>query len=314
MTKNRTKLILTLASLIFIVGLLFAFNGQKTSFKNGKTKSIVVKNAFFNHTNIYKPNAALLITDTKEITDNERHFLNNKANGHACGYHYEIQFWGSPVCQIESTPFNQECEEFLRNNSRIQSKMKGYIKQLETKPTHYIYNLKIAINNGPKDLLKSFENSGNHLFFMDGTSNHHTTLEFTYLQSAPIEDLVDQSKWQGELDENERNATNRINEIIDSINTVVTIIEQSEISFPMQSFGGGIIEHQGAVSLKFKNGTDLKNVKEIIERNNGKAGSEINPQHYYVQLLHTSDNLETIKKKLKDFKIVTEIYEYPRTK
>ena len=311
---TRTKTILTVTSLTFIVGLLFAFSGQRIPFTTGKTKYIVIKNAFFNSSNIYKPNAALLITDTKEIADNERLFLDNKTNGHACGYHYAIQFWVSPDDQIDDTPFNQECVEFLRSNSKIQSKMKGYIKQLETKPTHYIYNLQIPVTIEPKEILKSFENSGLHLFFMDGTSNHYKTLGFAYLQVTPIKDLVDRSKWQGEQDDNMKNAITKINAIVDRIKAVSTIIEQSEISFPMQSFGGGTIEHQGVISLKFKNGTDLKQVKEIIERNNGKVGSENNPQHYFIQIVDTSDNLDEIKVKLKNYKLVTGIFEYPQTK
>ena len=311
---TQTKIILTLTSLIFIVGFLFAFSGQRIPFTTGKTKYIVVKNAFFNRSNIYKPNAALLITDTREIADNERLFLDNKTYGPACGYHYAIQFWISPDNQIDDIAFNQECEEFLRSNNKIQSRMKGYIKQLETKPTHYIYNLQIPVSIEPKDILKHFDNSGLHLFFINGVSNHYTTLSFTYLQVTPIKEMVDRSKWQGEQEDNARNATKKINEIVDSIKTVATIIEQSEISFPMQSFGGGTIDHQGTISLKFKNGTDLKQVKEIIERNNGKDGSENNPQHYYIQLVDTSDNLETVKEKLKNYKLVTGIYEYPQTK
>jgi hypothetical protein len=312
--KTRTKIILTIIILTLIVGLLFAFSGQRIPFTTGKTKYLVVKNAFFNRSNIYKPNAALLITDTKEIAVNERLFLDNKTYGHACGYHYAIQFWVSPYNKIDNIPFNQECEEFLRSNSKIQSKMKGYINQLETKPTHYIYNLQIPVTIEPKDILKAFVNSGLHLFFMDGISNHHTTLGFTYLQTTPIKELVDRSKWQGEQDDNARNATKNINEIVDSIKTVVTIIEQSEISFPMQSFGGGTIDHQGTISLKFQNGTDLKEVKEIIVRNNGKIGDENNPQHYYVQLLDTSDNIETIRERLKNYNQVADIFEYPKRK
>jgi hypothetical protein len=192
--------------------------------------------------------------------------------------------------------------------------MKGYIKQLETKPTYYIYNLQIPVTIEPKDILKAFDNSGLHLFFMDGVSNHHTTLGFTYLQTTPIKELVDRSKWQGEQDDNAKNAIKKMNAIIDSIKTVATIIEQSKISFPMQSFGGGTIDHQAAISLKFKNGTDLKQVKEIIERNNGEVGDENNPQHYYVQLVDTSDNLENVRERLKNYRQVTDIYEYPKRK
>ena len=41
----------------------------------------------------------------------------------------------------------------------------------------------------------------------------------------------------------------------------------------------------------------MKQVKEIIERNNAKIEWENNPQHYFMQLVDTSDNLSIVKKK-----------------
>ena len=155
----QKKIILTVLSLIILVGFL------RICFVKEPTKYIVVKNAFFNRSNIYQPNATLLISDTKEIIENEQLFLGKKAYNHACGYHYAIQFWTDSEKVIGDIPFNQECEEFVENNDKAQLKIQTYVAQLETNPTHYIYNLQIPVNIEPKDLLKSFDNSGLHLFF-----------------------------------------------------------------------------------------------------------------------------------------------------
>jgi len=311
--KILKKIIFTVTSLTILVGLLSVISGKRIPFTTGKTKYIVIKSAFFNRSDILKENAALLITDKKEIAENERLFLDNLTSGHACGYHYAIQFWQSPDKQIDDIPFNQECEEFLQNNSKIQSKMNGYIKQLETKPTHYIYNLCLSAAIEPDEVLKSFKDSGLYLFFMNKSSNRYASLTFSYLQVATLKEMTDRSKWQAEQDTNEKNATKKIKAIVDSVKMVSTIIEKSKISFPMQGFGR-TIEHQAEITLKFKNGTDLQMIKSIIERNNGKIEIENNPLNYFIQLVDTSNNLEIVKEKLKDNKYVTGIYEYPQTK
>lgn len=309
----KIKFFLVLSSLALVVGYSFALSLQHKPLQNGKTKFIVIKNAFFNRSNIYKPNAALLITDIKEITENEDLFFENRTYGHACGYHYAIQFWASPEDQLDDIAFNQECEEFLQNDSKIQTKMKRYIKQLETNPTHYIYNLKIPVTIDPKDINQLINENGLYLFFMNGTDNHHTTLGFSFEQVTPIKESNDRTKWIEERVDNEKNAIIKINEIVDSLKAISTVISQSEISFPMQSFGGGKITHKGEISLKFKNGTDLKEVKEIIERNKGKVGNDSTPQHYFIQLVDNQSNLDLVIEKLKKFKFVTAVYEYPKT-
>ena len=303
-------MILTISSLTIIVGLFLACSGKRILFTTGKTKYIVLKSAFFNSSDILKENAALLITDQKEIAENERLFLDNLTYGHACGYHYAIQFWQSADKQIDDIPLNQECEEFLRYDNKVQSKMKGYIKQLETKPTHYIYNLQFLATVEPDEILKTFKNSGLYLFFMDKSSNRYASLTFSYLQVTTLKEMDDRSKWQAEQNANEKNAEKKIKAIVDSIKMVSTIIEKSKISFPMQGFGR-TIEHKAAITLKFKNGTDLQAIKSIIERNNGKVENDNNPLNYFIQLVDISDNLEVVKEKLKDYELVTGIYEYP---
>lgn len=298
---------------ILAAGLLFAFNSQGLLIGNGKTKFVLVKDAEMMRSGILKRNAAILITDQDLIKQNEGLFIGNGTFGHACGYHYNIQFWESSDKLIEEFPFNQECEEFVNNDKEIQDKMKDYIKILETKPTHFIYNLKIPVATDPDFVQNTFANSDLAVFFLNGKTNHFSSLTFTYMQVSKLKEMEDKSKWDGEQNANKQLALTKMNFIIEEIKKVVSINEQSKISFPMQGFGA-TIEHEAKITLKFSNGTDLTKVKEIIKNNGGRYDEEKNPDFYFVQLIDKTDNLNDIKKKIENYKFVTTAYEYPITK
>lgn len=294
-------------------GLFFAFNKQVFSLSKGQTKFILVKDAGMMRSGILKRNAALLISDQELIKLNEGLFFGNGTFGHACGYHYNIQFWESSDKLIEEYPFNQECEEFVKNDKAIQNKMKGYIKILETAPTHFIYNLKIPVATDPDLVKNTFTKSNLTIFFLQGKSEHFSSLTFTYMQVSKLREMEDKSKWDSETNENKKLALSKMTSLVNEIEKVVPIKEQSKISFPMQGFGA-TIEHQAQITLKFSNGTDLTKVKEIIKNNGGKYDQEKNPDFYFVQLVDKSGNLDDIKKKIESYKFVTTVYEYPATK
>jgi hypothetical protein len=312
--KRRLRNIIIMATVVLATaGLLFAFTKQVFPLGNGQTKFILVKDAEMMRSGILKRNAAILITDQELIKQDEGLFIGNRTFGHACGYHYDIQFWESSDKLIEEFPFNQECEEFANNDKAIQDKMKGYIKILETKPTHFIYNLKIPVATDPELVKKSFANSNLTIFFLQGMTEHFSSLTFTYMQVSKLKEMEDKSKWDGEQNDNKQLALNKMNFIVEEIKKVVSIKEQSKISFPMQGFGA-TIEHEAQITLKFSNGTDLTKVKEIIKNNGGEYDKEKNPDFYFVQLVDKSDNLDDIKKKIESYKFVTTAYEYPATK
>ena len=287
---------------------------NRTEEANPESDYLIISSAFMMRSDIQKPNAALLIEDRLEIAKNETLFFDNGRLGHACGYHYQVQFWKNSDEIIASIPFNEDCEEFSENNSEIWSAMNDYIHQLETAPTHYIYNLKIPVAHTTEEIKNVFNSSDLHIFFMDGELGRFTTLAFNYDQISPIVELEDRSKWKDEQDENQLKAIDKINTIVSQIEDTVTIVSQSKISFPMQSFGGGEIQHLGSISLKFENGTDLTAVKDIIKKNGGIIDEESIPKYYYVQLVHTSDEEDEIKKILREYDFVTDVYPYPKTK
>jgi hypothetical protein len=55
-------------------------------------------------------------------------------------------------------------------------------------------------------------------------------------------------------------------------------------------------------------------VKKIIQRNGGEYNRESKPKFYYVQLVETSNDLEVIKEKMKKYRYVNRVFEYPNTK
>ena len=79
---------------------------------------------------------------------------------------------------------------------------------------------------------------------MDGKSERYISLNYSYLQVAPIKEHIDRRKWKGEEDENEKNTIRKVNEIVDSIKAITKIVEKSEVSFLMKSFGGGKIQEK----------------------------------------------------------------------
>jgi hypothetical protein len=277
-----------------------------------ETKYILVKNAFFKESGILKPNAALLITNETEIQENEALFLNNHASAHTCGYHYAIQFWKNPEELIDDIPFNEECERFTHNDRKIQSKMRAYIRQLETKPTHYIYNLKIPVTADPQTIVNTFSNSDLKIFFLRGKSEHYASVTLAYSSVTPIKNLDDRSKWDQEQKDNAENATKKIMAIIENIQAIEPIVEQSNITFPWESFGGGNIEHVGEITLRFRSGTDLTKIKQTIIAGGGRIEGEQTPESYFVQLVDASENVRAVRAKLKDYPIVTGVYEYPQ--
>jgi hypothetical protein len=253
---------------------------------------------------IVKKNGALLITDKREIAENEKLLhLYNSAQKNACGYNFDIELWQSADKWLGSIPIDRDCDHFLWlddkvrskiKRKKIRSKMKGYIKQLETKPTHYIYDLKIPTTVEPDEVIKAFEGSKFNLF-----SDVHTFLSFSYLQET-------------EYDANGKNATQEIEAIIDSIKKISIPIIQPRISRPWMMSDKDITIHGVKAFLNFKYKTDLRQIKEIIESNNGRIEDEHEPssyESYEIQLVDTSGNIETIKEKLKDYKFIMKISE-----
>jgi hypothetical protein len=315
--KTRMRQILVLLKTFILLTIFTAQSDFKAQTENNSLKNksnfILIKDAEMFQTQIFRPNAAVLLTEQDQIKQHEDLFLGNRTFAHACGFHYTIEFWENSDHLVDNFPFNQECEVFAKNNISIQLKMKEYIKLLETNPTHFIYNLKIPVAFEPELVKKSFENSDFTIVFLKGNSEHLSEITFSFMQVSQLKEMEDRNKWEDEQNQNKELAISKLKSIVEEINKVILVKEQSKITFPMQSFGQ-TIKHQAEITLKFPPGTDFKKVKKIIQRNGGEYNRESKPKYYYVQLVETSNDLKVIKEKMKKYSFVDTVFEYPNTK
>ena len=276
-----------------------------------RTNYIVVQSGGYyeEYTHYSLGNAALLITDKKAIAELAELFRDNSGNPHICGYHIVIEFLQSANKNLGGFGFNKDCQEYSRNNARLQSVMRKFLALLENKPPHRIYNLKIPAAVEPDEVVKSFEGSGLYLM-VGGYLYRHSSLYFSYSREIAIKNP---GKWLEEGDANAEYATKKIKAIIDAVNSVTPVVEtepKKVYAWETRS-GGGTSVAGGSVILNFKSGTDLRRAREAVERNGGKILNEYHPSHYVIKLIDASDDLEAVRNKVKGNKFVTEVYKYP---
>lgn len=302
----------------FVTVTVYAGNAQFDKAHAGKTKFVIVLDAQWGSgpKGVSKRNGALLITDAKTIQEHERLFIDNRSENHACSYHYQIQFWAGADDRVGDFPFNQNCEEFYRNSKEIHALMGVYIQQIESKPTHYIYNLKIPATMAPEDVKKSIINSNLNILFFAGRHTNYSYLTFSYEHISLIKESLDKIKWKGEQEENKKLAIEKISTLINDILLQVSSTVQPPANdwHWSESFGGGTIKHKATVSLKFATADDLSKAKSIILSRGGIIRREQIADHYFIQLVDISNKLDIVKAKLSPYKFVLDTYEYPNTK
>jgi len=264
-----------------------------------------------NRSNILKQNAALLITDYKEIQTNKKLFNLNKSISHACGYHYSIKFFDKSNKIYDDIPFNQECEEFLRNNIGIQNKMKRYIELLETEPTHFIYNLKLTMNKNPYLAIETLESIGFNIYALDRLNFDKTSITFNYSHETPIVEMTDRSKWPKEQKANEKECLKRMNSILNNIKTNFKV-DYTKPDERMQGFGGGRIIHEFQSIIRLSNEEDLLKIKELIVSQNGIIKEVTQPSNNYIQIVSEESSISEMDKLVEEIDFVEAVFEYPK--
>lgn len=306
----KTNLLLLFC--ILTISVAFTTIEPPTPVEYKTAKYILIKNSFLEPADSSISNAALLIEDKQEVEHNVGMFIGNNTYGHGCGFDYSIQFWESSKKLIQNINYSSKCEKFLNHNDSIRSLLQYCINDLETKPTHYIYNLQIPTTKSPKSLIQEFSNANLHLFFLEGNDGHSTKLTFSYKQKTTVVDAADNNLLKVKMKQNKADAVQSINAIIDSINGVTLVEQQSDIHYTMHSFAGVDIIDQAEVSLKLSSGVNHMEIRERIKTLNGEVIELSSPQHYYVQLVHPSNSLDDIKTQISKFSYVTNMFEYPK--
>jgi hypothetical protein len=313
---NKKKIILSLSSLVIV----FSLAGYSTAEKESKTKPKVaqidtnevqyelIMNAFFFENKIFKPNAALLLSDKKEIKADAKLFLAPRRYLHLCGFHYRILFWTNSDRLLEDRYLNEKCEKLGYKPQEAQKKLTYYIQQLETAPTHYIYNLEIPVSMNPSEVREKLKDTELNLFFIDGESTRFPSIIFSYRSSLFVGKKAQKKQIPKMFWEKSKEAFNELVEKVESISSVV----KSDINYQVSGSKLDSIYQKGYVNLKFEVGTDLSNVITLLEQEGAKIEKQNNPSTYRVQVVDTAANIEDIKNKLKQYEFIKEITEYEK--
>jgi hypothetical protein len=257
-----------------------------------------------------KENAALLIINDNEIVEDQELFLADQEYAHLCGYDYSILFWRDSENLSHEIFLNSECEIFSYKPEDAQKRLDYYKRKLETKPTHFIYNLELSILTEPEVVKSVFEDSGLNLFFLDGLSNRLPSIYFSYRHNTFVGKRARDKKWAAAEIENEVKTKAKLDTMIAKVKRVSNVLQQSDITFHSYGQAREFMIHNGSVELKFKLGTDLQDVKDILLKEGAKIGETKIPKNYYIQLVDTSANIDYIKHKMLKYKIVNDVIEY----
>ena len=313
MNKKKIIIILLLSSVIvFAVIGYFIFKKEskcQLEFLSSHAQSYDIKeieyelimNDFFFETKIFKPNAALLLSDEEEIKADAEMFLAKTESAHLCGYNYRISFWTNTNKLFGGRSVNETCEIFGYKHEKARKKLAYYIKQLETAPTHYIYSLEIPVSMEPNDIREKLKDSKLKLFFIQGEKKRLPSIRFwLYIEIAN----------SGGREKVKEASKKIFQEIVEKIKSVSSVVNESDIFYSLSGSRDNYEYREGSVKLTFEKGADLSNAVRILEEEGAKTVKIHNPSTYYVQVVDTSANLEYIKEILKPYEFIKEITEY----
>ena len=295
---------------------VFGQNDEYSIFKESEQINLIdaksvnyelIMNAFFFKNNILKPNAALLITDKKEIKTDAEMFLAECKMAHLCGYHYRILFWTNTDSLLGDRYVNQKCEIWDYKPEEAQKKLTYYVKQLETAPTHYVYSLEIPASMEPNEIREALKDSELNLFFIDGEEARFPSISFSYEHYSQtylsLEKNASNEDFLKAIKENEAESRKIFKKIVEDIKSVSSIVNESDIYYSSFCW-------KGSIDITFEKGTNLSKVLTILKQAGAKIEEINNPKTYLVQVVDTSANIKEIKHKFKKYNFIKKITEY----
>ncbi|MDR0873160.1 MAG: hypothetical protein LBN27_06790 [Prevotellaceae bacterium] len=308
-------LLLLAGGIVFSVSSLYSQSKKTIIAKAGEVKDIKYvlftrsdyANFDFLKDSTLKRNVALLITDKNEIMIDQKLFLAEQHSLHLCGYSYEISFFYDIDSLYYSHSLNKKCEIFDYEPYKTQKQLDFYAKQLETSPTHYIYNLSIPVTIIPNEVKEKLKNSGLLIFFLDGKLNCYPNVYIKYKTHSFVEKSKQYSREAEEKDAEK--FRKEIDEMINNVSKIATVIEKEDIYFSTIGTLNDSTYHWGSLNVTFDFGVDTLKVKNILEQAGAKVHFRI-PKTYNIQLLDISPNIDDIKNKLKEYTFIEQISEY----
>ena len=266
--------------------------------------------ANLNNGNILKPNAALLIEDKSKIENAQEFFLSERKSRHLCGYDYDVLFWFDTDNKYLTARMNKKCEVFTNKPKESQKLLNHYAKLLETKPSHYIYDIEISVTYTPEAVKKELRDNGLTVFSFESYSEQFPTLWFSYRNSRYVGQIKSSNiKWRIAEQENYAESRKLIKEIVDKVKTV-SKVTNTIIQYNSYGRTGDDMTHKGSVGLIFEDEENLILAVKILRQTKAEIESIKIPETYTLQLIDTSDNIEIIKKKLRPYEFVKKVSKY----
>jgi len=300
--KRNIKLIVSVLALVFVIVIVFCLLKPKSTQhfvpRPGKVEDIefiLIKSAFgFDKPKILKPNAAVLITDKKEIIEDQQWFLAPKENDFMSGNGsiYSVQFW---------------------KNSQIISHDIGIdgFTSFSFKPEESYKRLQLYATFEPRVIMNLFKKTDLKILFVDNTLFRYPNANLIFRHTLYASKNATEKERKSLVAKNSEITEKTIKSIIAKIRTVTDIVHQS-IIYSNYSGGNGksYSELEDEVILHFKLGTDIKAVERIINQQKGKVGYFEVPKYYNVQLVDTRSNLDDVRKEMKKYKFIKDVSEY----
>lgn len=113
---------------------------------------------------------------------------NNEIVQHTCAWHWSLTFEIADQRFVE-VPFNPDCETFRRSNAEIQRLVRGYIDQIEKRPSHYLIELAFSPTEDVAPARRALEKAGYRVFLQPP----HTALPRVRLETIVKGPVTDDS-------------------------------------------------------------------------------------------------------------------------
>ncbi len=260
-----------------------------------------------------KGDEAMLITDKAEIAKFVKLFDGNaKAVSHACGYHWRITFVRKSA-EPTDLWFNQNCEEFEKNNEEICDTVQAKFSRIRKSPTHFVTEIGIDAGVSPDEALRTIREDANFDVFVLGDLDRR--FPFVEIEATAVSDIPENRKLREKVEkENRTKAESVLTEESKHLGKSFSVLKNGDFKFKQGIYGGVKIEETLRMKIFFEVGTKLDDVEKNLKK--AKFIKKSEPQVYFLQLVSENRFSESYTRQLSGkFPFIKEAFaftSYPR--
>lgn len=274
------KLLIVLIS-VPISFILFGGCSKKHTSFNGKIKYIVFTDAYF--WDMPCNNKAILITDKETIYPLAKMYENKLLREFKNGSNYHVHFFDKNNKHIYNRMIQSETDVYSRDHKEIDTVIQQLVNKIKHSPTHYIFNLKVSVNNKSDSVIKLLKQNGFEAFLLSQQNKQYPSIKLMYCEPRS------NGRSRDDAEERYKEILRKIkwnNTPIDSSNFYRTTTDRAkQVDYETNKV---------AQTYYFPNTT---NIDSIINRINDMQidylFAEPCAQYYYIQLLSPQEELDT---------------------